>query len=106
MVAAEAAAAGAIPVVARHSGLGEIAAGMEREYPAGAEGLAGFEPDNAAAYYHVACVHARLNQVDDAIDWLKKAVDKGYDKWELIKTDNDLENIRGSEYYKVLVKNH
>jgi glycosyltransferase involved in cell wall biosynthesis len=33
MVAAEAAAAGVPPLVARHSGLAEIAAGLEREYP-------------------------------------------------------------------------
>src|SRR5713226_397462 len=34
MVAAEAAAAGSPPIVARHSGLAEIAEGLEAEYPA------------------------------------------------------------------------
>ncbi|MHB8060075.1 MAG: glycosyltransferase family 4 protein [Gaiellaceae bacterium] len=43
MVAAEAAAAGVPPLVARHSGLAEIAAGLEREYPEDQRGLAGFE---------------------------------------------------------------
>jgi glycosyltransferase involved in cell wall biosynthesis len=43
MVAAEAAAAGCPPLVARHSGLAEVAAGIEAEYPASARGLAGFE---------------------------------------------------------------
>ena len=33
MVAAEAAATGCPPLVARHSGLAEIAAGLEEEYP-------------------------------------------------------------------------
>ena len=33
MVAAEAAAAGSPPLVARHSGLAEVAAGLEAEYP-------------------------------------------------------------------------
>jgi glycosyltransferase involved in cell wall biosynthesis len=33
MVAAEAAAAGVMPLVARHSGLAEVAAGLEAEYP-------------------------------------------------------------------------
>ena len=42
MVAAEAAAAGVPPLVARHSGLAEIAAGLEREYPDGLRGLASF----------------------------------------------------------------
>ena len=35
MVAAEAAAAGCPPLVARHSGLAEVAAGLEAEYPPG-----------------------------------------------------------------------
>lgn len=43
MVAAEAAACGSPPLVARHSGLAEIAAGVEAEYPAEHRALAGFE---------------------------------------------------------------
>jgi glycosyltransferase involved in cell wall biosynthesis len=42
MVAAEAAAAGSPPLVARHSGLAEIAEGLEQEYPAEYRELAGF----------------------------------------------------------------
>ena len=44
MVAAEAAACGAPPLVARHSGLAEIAEGLEAAYPPVLRGLAGFEP--------------------------------------------------------------
>jgi glycosyltransferase involved in cell wall biosynthesis len=47
MVAAEAAAAGCPPLVARHSGLAEIAAGLEAEYPAGLRHLAAFDSGNA-----------------------------------------------------------
>jgi glycosyltransferase involved in cell wall biosynthesis len=43
MVAAEAAAAGCPPLVARHSGLAEIAAGLEAEYPPQLRQLASFE---------------------------------------------------------------
>jgi glycosyltransferase involved in cell wall biosynthesis len=42
MVAAEAAAAGCPPLVARHSGLAEIAEGLETEYPAEFRNLAAF----------------------------------------------------------------
>ena len=45
MVAAEAAAAGVPPLVARHSGLAEIAVGVEAGYPAGLRDLAGFDDD-------------------------------------------------------------
>ena len=43
MVAAEAAAAGCPPLVARHSGLEEIAIGLEERYPPDLRGLASFE---------------------------------------------------------------
>jgi glycosyltransferase involved in cell wall biosynthesis len=43
MVAAEAAAAGCPPLVARHSGLEEIARGLEEVYPTGLRHLASFE---------------------------------------------------------------
>jgi len=47
MVAAEAAAAGAPPIVARHSGLAEIAEGLEAEYPAELRPLASFRTGDA-----------------------------------------------------------
>src|SRR3954453_21561057 len=46
MVAAEAAAAGCPPLVARHSGLAEVAAGLEEEYPERMRHLASFETEN------------------------------------------------------------
>ena len=48
MVAAEAAACGSPPLVARHSGLAEIAAGIEAEYPPEHRHLAGFRPGDVA----------------------------------------------------------
>jgi glycosyltransferase involved in cell wall biosynthesis len=47
MVAAEAAAAGSPPLVARHSGLAEVAAGLEAEYPERLRHLASFESGDA-----------------------------------------------------------
>jgi glycosyltransferase involved in cell wall biosynthesis len=48
MVAAEAAAAGSPPIVARHSGLAEVAEGLEDEYPAALRDLTSFETGDAA----------------------------------------------------------
>ncbi len=47
MVAAEAAAAGCPPLVARHSGLAEVAEGLESAYPAELRELAGFTPGDS-----------------------------------------------------------
>jgi glycosyltransferase involved in cell wall biosynthesis len=48
MVAAEAAAAGSPPLVARHSGLAEVAAGIEAEYPEELRTLVSFQRGDAA----------------------------------------------------------
>ena len=47
MVAAEAAAAGCPPIVARHSGLAEIAEGLEEDYPPALQHLASFTAGEA-----------------------------------------------------------
>ncbi|MBA3277311.1 MAG: glycosyltransferase family 4 protein [Geodermatophilaceae bacterium] len=47
MVAAEAAACGTPPMVARHSGLAEVAAGLAEEYPAARRDLLTFAPGDA-----------------------------------------------------------
>jgi glycosyltransferase involved in cell wall biosynthesis len=47
MVAAEAASCGSPPLVARHSGLAEVAAGLEAEYPERFRHLASFERGDA-----------------------------------------------------------
>ena len=57
MVAAEAAAAGSPPLVARHSGLAEVAAGLEEEYPAHLRHLASFATGDAAE------LAAKLNEL-------------------------------------------
>jgi tetratricopeptide (TPR) repeat protein len=61
-------------------------------------------PDNAAAEYHIACIYARKGQIDDAIKWLNQAIENGFDRWDLIKTDSDLEGLRGSKKIQVPVK--
>jgi glycosyltransferase involved in cell wall biosynthesis len=48
MVAAEAAAAGSLPLVARHSGLAEIADGLAAHYPAELKDLTSFETGDAS----------------------------------------------------------
>jgi len=61
-------------------------------------------PEYAGAYYNIACIYARQNRIEESIDWLKKAIEMGYDKWDLIKTDKDLESIRVTSFYKELIK--
>ena len=66
--------------------------------------LIALQPDNAANYYNVAVLYALQSNVTESLAWLNKAVARGYDNWDLIKTDKDLENIRNAEGYRELVK--
>ena len=61
-------------------------------------------PESPGTYYNIACIYAKQNKIEESIDWLKKGIEKGYKNWDLIKTDRDLENIRGSSYYRELIK--
>jgi tetratricopeptide (TPR) repeat protein len=63
-----------------------------------------YEPADAEIHYNIACMYARLNRVDESIEWLQKAISKGYSNWESIKNDADLDNIRGSSAYKELIE--
>ena len=64
------------------------------------------QPDNADIYYNIACLFAIANDQEKAIEWLSRALRKGYDNWEKVKTDPDLENIRNSKYYQETIENH
>lgn len=65
-----------------------------------------YEPDDAETHFNIACMYSRLNRVDESIEWLKKAIDKGYTNWESIKKDSDLDSIRASSAYKQLIRGH
>ena len=63
-----------------------------------------YRPENADACYHMACIYARTIKIDESIKWLNQAIQKGFDRWDLIKIDSDLENIRDSESYRLLIE--
>ena len=62
------------------------------------------QPDSVMARYNIACVYARQGKIKESVDWLKKAIGKGFKDWDILKTDRDLENIRGSVGYKELIR--
>jgi glycosyltransferase involved in cell wall biosynthesis len=72
MVAAEGAAAGALPLVARHSGLAEVAAALEAEI--GRPGLCSFEPGEGAVGRLAAGLERLLSLPPEERDELRLAV--------------------------------
>jgi tetratricopeptide (TPR) repeat protein len=62
------------------------------------------QPDDCIpACYDLACVYARLNSKKNAVAWLQKAVEAGFSRWDLLRNDRDIENIRNTSYYKSLI---
>lgn len=60
--------------------------------------------DNVAVYYHLACVYARMGKIIESIGWLEKAIKGGFNRWDLINIDSDLDTIRNLIDEKWLVK--
>ena len=64
------------------------------------------QPDNPSTYYNIACMYSMQNRIEKSLDFLKIAIEKGYDNWDLIKSDKDLENVRSTSHYKKLLSSH
>ena len=86
-----------------------IAYAMKGEYDKGISFLKrsmAFQPDRSEAYYYLASIYARQKKNEKSIHYLKLAVKKGYNDWQQIQFDSNLENIRHLPEYKTLVKSH
>jgi tetratricopeptide (TPR) repeat protein len=52
-------------------------------------------PDyNPTLYYNIACFYSLAGRTREGLNWLQRAIDHGYDKWDLLREDPDLENLR------------
>lgn len=60
-------------------------------------------PDDPNSYYNLACIYAKMNRVDESVQWLSLAIEKGFADWELLRGDRDLNNIRNTPYFKGLM---
>ncbi len=64
------------------------------------------QPDNPSTYYNIACMYSMQGRVEKSIDFLKRAIEKGYDNWDNIRNDRYLENVRGTSHYKKLLSSY
>ena len=55
-------------------------------------------------YYNIACLHAKQNNVEEAIKWLEKAMKMGYNNIENLRSDSDLEAIRHTQFFQKIIK--
>lgn len=62
------------------------------------------QPENRVALYNMACSYSLMNKVDQAVKWLRKAIDAGYDDAEWMANDTDLDNIREHPKFKDMLR--
>lgn len=69
---------------------------IENKEKAKAEAAKALElsPGDPLMLYNAACFYSQMNEIELAIDSLKKAIDSGFGERELLKRDNDLDNLR------------
>jgi len=63
------------------------------------------QQDQWEGYYFISGTYARQNKTQESIRWLKQAIEKGFDNWDILEADQNFESIRATSYYKELLKN-
>jgi tetratricopeptide (TPR) repeat protein len=63
-------------------------------------------PDVSFNYYNMACFYSLQGMAQEGLGWLQKALDKGFDNFEHLETDPDMQNVRASDGFKDLVKKY
>ena len=58
---------------------------------------------SAGNYYDGACLYARMNRPDEAMKYLKSALDMGYKDLRYVEIDDDLDSLRNRQDYKDLI---
>lgn len=58
----------------------------------------------ASNYYDLACVYAKMGQVDNSFKAMNNAINKGYKSFKHISVDDALENLRDDERFQELLE--
>ncbi len=61
-------------------------------------------PREPVVAYNLACVHARAGQPDPAVKWLARSVELGFDDVAQMRSDPDLDSLRGTEGYAAALR--
>ena len=61
-------------------------------------------PERARSYYNLACCYSLQGDKDKAIEYLRQAIEKGYNNFERMKKDTDLDNIRNDPRFIKLIQ--
>jgi hypothetical protein len=57
----------------------------------------------AQASYDIARVYAREGKIEESGQWLKRAVDAGFNDRDRLKADEDLKNLKDTPFYRKMI---
>ncbi len=70
--------------------------------------LVKIRPEDPIVLYNLACSYSLINELDKSFYFLKKSIDSGYEDFEFLESDEDLQNIvndvRFKEYFEKIRK--
>ena len=66
--------------------------------------LAKIRPKDPVIFYNLACSYSLLNSIEDSAVALERAIKLGYRDFNWLKKDPDLENLRESLAYSLIIK--
>ncbi len=66
--------------------------------------LSELKEDDAMVFYNLACSYALLNQARLALKAISKAIELGYDDFQYLLTDPDLESLLKDEHVRAFIK--
>lgn len=61
-------------------------------------------PGDKKLRYNLACSHSLVGEIEQAFEELKSAIDMGYDNFDLLLIDDDLDNLRNDPRYRDLLE--
>lgn len=68
--------------------------------------LSRLRPKDAMVFYNLACSYSLLNQMEPGLEALEKALSFGYNEFNFLMSDPDLENLRKEPQFKTLVEQY
>jgi tetratricopeptide (TPR) repeat protein len=64
------------------------------------------KPDSATIRYNLASVHSLMGDTDYGLDELDAALSKGFNDYESLRKDPDINNLRKSKEFKQILEKH
>jgi len=61
-------------------------------------------PEEPTFHYNLACSHSLLGNIDTAFEALQRAIQLGYDRFEQLSADPDLENLRRDVRWRQMLR--